>query len=460
MELVHSKHNLVKESLLSTNADDISNELDWFESVLQMRSAINAGSASPKADIFSLTPPDLSKSKSSFAKFIKENALQFEDRFLLFMAMVPQIKPECLDIFLVQNQRTGQIYTEFGGRRGKIFNGFLPTAETFLFVLAGGDLQKRFKLLQIFDARHPLFSLNVLDADVPEPGDPITSLPLQINKNWFELFTTGEESTPRFNNEFPAQKLITDLQWEDLILPAQTSEQLNQIEIWLQHHTVLMDEWGMRGRLKPGFRALFHGLPGTGKSLAATLLGNRFGKSVYRIDLSKVVSKYIGETEKNLAKVFDRAENRGWILFFDEADALFGKRTQVSSSNDKYANQETSFLLQRVEDYNGLVILASNFKHNMDDAFIRRFQSVVDFTLPGPAERLQIWQKGFSEKAQFEDKMDLKELAHKHEISGGVIMNVIQYSSLQALKRGDGIVRNRDIINGIKFELRKSGRTM
>src|SRR5204863_2251929 len=135
------------------------------------------------------------------------------------------------------------------------------------------------------------------------------------------------------------------------------------------------------------------GPPGTGKTLTAGLLGKEFNKDVYRVDLSQIVSKYIGETEKNLSKIFDRAEHKDWILFFDEADALFGKRTNVQSSHDKYANQEVSYLLQRVEDYAGLLILSSNFKNNLDDAFIRRFHEVVHFPLPDARQRLILWEK-------------------------------------------------------------------
>src|SRR5690606_11585436 len=131
------------------------------------------------------------------------------------------------------------------------------------------------------------------------------------------------------------------------------------------------DAWDMRQLIKPGYRTLFYGPPGTGKTLTAMLLGKEFQRNVFRIDLSQVVSKYIGETEKNLEKIFQRAANKEWILFFDEADALFGKRTSVKDAHDRYANQEVSYLLQRVEDFPGLVILASNYKNNIDKAFVR-----------------------------------------------------------------------------------------
>ena len=190
------------------------------------------------------------------------------------------------------------------------------------------------------------------------------------------------------------------------------------------------------------------------------MLGKSTGRDVYRIDLSKVVSKYIGETEKNLAKIFDLAQNRNWILFFDEADALFGKRTKVSSSHDKYANQEVSYLLQRIEEFPGVAILASNMRGNLDEAFSRRFQSFIHFPIPKPQERLQIWQKSFSKMSKLEKDIDLNEISEKYEISGGGVMNVIRYSSLLALSRKSNEILLSDLETGIKKEFQKEGRTV
>ncbi|RYZ25688.1 MAG: ATP-binding protein, partial [Chitinophagaceae bacterium] len=175
---------------------------------------------------------------------------------------------------------------------------------------------------------------------------------------------------------------------------------------------------------------------------------------------SKIVSKYIGETGKNLSKVFDAAENQGWILFFDEADALFGKRTNVSDARDRYANQETSYLLQRIEEHSGLVILATNFKQNIDSAFLRRFQSVIEFPVPPVQQRFKLWESGFSTVANLEPKIKLNEIAQKYELSGGVIMNVVQHATMMMLKDGAEEVKQQDILDGIKRELKKSGRTM
>jgi SpoVK/Ycf46/Vps4 family AAA+-type ATPase len=205
---------------------------------------------------------------------------------------------------------------------------------------------------------------------------------------------------------------------------------------------------------------LFHGVSGTGKTLTASMIGQRTDKDVFRIDLSSVVSKYIGETEKNLEKIFDKAGHMDCILFFDEADALFGKRTNISDAHDRYANQEVSYLLQRIEEYPGLVILASNFKSNMDDAFLRRFQSIIHFPMPDATERLRLWEQSFSEKSKLAKDVDLDEISKKYKLSGGSIVNVVRYASLMTIARNSNEIQNLDIIKGIRREFQKEGKTI
>jgi len=205
---------------------------------------------------------------------------------------------------------------------------------------------------------------------------------------------------------------------------------------------------------------LFYGPPGTGKTLTACLLGKSTGKDVYRVDLSMIVSKWVGETEKNLGRVFDMAENKDWILFFDEADALFGKRTDTKSSQERYANQEVAYLLQRTEDYPGTVILASNKKGNMDEAFIRRFQSIVYFPMPKPIERLKIWQKAFDCSLYLDEDIDLNKIAVDYEIAGGGIVNIVKYCAIKAAERNDKTVIENDLKDGIRKELLKEGKLL
>ncbi|MCK5104879.1 MAG: ATP-binding protein, partial [Cyclobacteriaceae bacterium] len=180
----------------------------------------------------------------------------------------------------------------------------------------------------------------------------------------------------------------------------------------------------------------------------------------YKIDLSMVVSKFIGETEKNLANLFDKAENKDWILFFDEADALFGKRTSVRDAHDKYANQEVSFLLQRTETYTGMVILATNFKSNIDVAFTRRFQSHIYFSPPKYDDRFKLWKKAFPEKVKLEKKIDLSSIARQYELTGANIINIVQYTCLKALSKQQKVLLFDDLIDGIRKEISKEGKAV
>jgi SpoVK/Ycf46/Vps4 family AAA+-type ATPase len=220
-----------------------------------------------------------------------------------------------------------------------------------------------------------------------------------------------------------------------------------------------MQGWQLKKRLKPGYRVLFHGPPGTGKTLTACLLGKGTGDPVYRIDLSKVVSKWIGETEKNLAALFDRAEQGGMILFFDEADSLFGKRTETRTANDRSANQQIAYLLQRIEDFPGLVILASNLRSNIDEAFSRRFESIVSFPIPNAEQRLRLWEDNFRDKPYPLAKgIDLEKIARDYEVSGGSIVNVLRYACLRAVTRTPQVIEQYDLVAGIRRELRKDGK--
>ena len=265
---------------------------------------------------------------------------------------------------------------------------------------------------------------------------------------------------PDFSRNFPAKRITTTMNWDDLVLTNETMDQVQELIYWMEYEQILMSDWGLDRILKPGYKSLFHGPSGTGKTLTANLIGDHTAKDVYRVDLSSVVSKYIGETEKNLEKIFDKASHMDCILFFDEADALFGKRTSISDAHDRYANQEVSYLLQRIEEYPGLVILASNFKSNMDEAFLRRFQSVIYFPMPDTSERKKLWEQSFSKKSKLAEDVDLSEIAKKYKLTGGSIVNVILYASLMTIARKSKTIQKKDIIKGIRREFQKEGKTI
>ena len=451
---------MVDQGKIAANAADIEREIAWFREILKTRSLLNAKKETVYQSVYDILPPYLNGSNSAFAFFINERQLDFEERFLLVLALAPHVKPGLLDMFLVKNENTQQIYTEFGGKHGKNHNGFIPTGETAMFILAGNNLQKRFSLQRCFDGFHKFSRENILTLEEIDKNEPMLSGSLGISQEVLDLFTIGEVRKPNFSNGFPAKLMTTKMEWDGLVLNNQVMLQLNEIETWVTHHHKLMKEWGMERILKPGYKSLFHGPHGTGKTTTAALLGKKTNRDVYRIDLSQMVSKYIGETEKNLAKLFDRAESKEWILFFDEADALFGKRTSTRDAHDRYANQQVSYLLQRIEDFDGLVILATNLKSNIDEAFMRRFQSSINFPMPTPEERLKIWNHGFSISVVFDKPIDLNEIAAKYELSGGAIINVIQHCSLRALARESNLITLNDIMEGIKREYHKNRRTL
>jgi hypothetical protein len=442
------------------NARDLSADLDWFSLFLDMRLKSHFATKGSDPIVAPPTPPDLSESNSCYARFLQHYELTPQERLVLLLAMIPHIRPQLLDLLWSTNEATGRGFSEFGGLNGLTHGGFIPSGETAAFIVAGDDLEQRFQLSRLFEGDHFFGRHAILSLAPVAAGEPLLSGALAISMEYLSWFTSGTQQKPNYSSEFPARLIETELDWEFLVLPNSTMEQLEEIKQWILHGEKLLQEWGMRAKLQPGFTSLFHGPPGTGKTLSACLLGKHCECDVYRIDLGLIVSKYIGETEKNLARVFDMAEDKKWILFFDEADALFGKRTTVDDSHDRYANQEVSFLLQRIEQFNGVVILASNLKANIDNAFLRRFHSVIAFPMPRPAERLRIWQCAFSPQAALAPDVDLAVCAEKYDVSGGTIMNVVRYASLMALSRGKSTILREDLEEGLRREYQKEGRTI
>lgn len=286
----------------------------------------------------------------------------------------------------------------------------------------------------MFQRDHWFYTQNILRLEGAGEGEPFLSGQLRPSEEFLSHVLLDREYKPDYTIGFPAKLITTPLEWEDMILDYNTYEALEEINTWIAHQHTIMEDWGLKRILKPGYRALFYGPPGTGKTLAATLLGKKNQMDVYRVDLSMIVSKYIGETEKNLAKVFDLAENRNWILFFDEADALFGKRTSTNTSNDRHANQEVAYLLQRIEDFPGTVILATNLKSNIDEAFSRRFQSIIYFPMPDEELRAALWRSMLPKEWLGDDAEELIAKAAETELSGGSITNVVRRCAIVCVK--------------------------
>jgi MoxR-like ATPase len=256
-----------------------------------------------------------------------------------------------------------------------------------------------------------------------------------------------------------AQRVDSTFAWNDLVLPADRIDQLVALRDRLRHRDLVHDRWGFAARLGAarGVAALFTGPSGTGKTMAAGVLAEALGLELYRIDLAGVVSKYIGETEKNLARVFAAARSANVVLFFDEADALFGKRTEVRDAHDRYANLEVAYLLQQIETYDGLVVLATNLRKNVDEAFLRRLQFVIEFPMPDAEQRRRIWRQIWPAAAPLDPALDLDGLAARYELSGGSIRNVAVEAAFAAAAAGCPIGPDQ-VRDALRHEHRKLGR--
>ncbi len=446
------------EAAAAANAQALEAHLAWLESVLQARLATHFQTDPAAPNPTDLAPPSVEGDPSDLAQLVREADLGWAERLVLTLALAPHVRPQALDALFMRNANIDRSFTEFGGWKGRAHNGFLPTGETAAFLAVGDDLAARGAVRRLFDESHAFSRLDILRLEHDAPGEPFFSGALMLSAETLSRITTGERHKPDFSVSFPAKLLTTRLGWDDLVLTPDVMAEIQTILGWVRHGRAILEDWNLSRALQPGYRSLFFGPPGTGKTLTASLIGQAVGADVYRIDLSMVVSKYIGETEKNLARVFDQAANRNWILFFDEADALFGKRTSASTSNDRYANQEVSYLLQRVEGFPGNVILATNLKGNIDEAFARRFQSIVHFPMPDAEQRLRLWRGALGPERRGDD-VDLKALAQRYELSGGAIANVVRFGAISALEQGRPAIQAADLVEGVIKELRKEGRS-
>ena len=424
--------------------------IEWFETVLHVTIGVYFQQQGfENASVGQIRPP----SSKWLEEVTKHSDITFEERVIVMLALMPHIKPQALDTFFLQNGALDRQFTQFGGWKGLSHGGFLPTGETAVFIIAGDDPIKRCEVVRMFQRDHWFYTSNILRLEGANEGEPFLSGQLRVSEEFLSHVLLDREYKPDYSIGFPAKLITTPLEWEDMVLDYQTHEALEEINIWIEHQHTIMEDWGLKRILKAGYRALFYGPPGTGKTLAATLLGKKNNMDVYRVDLSMIVSKYIGETEKNLAKVFDLAENRNWILFFDEADALFGKRTSTNTSNDRHANQEVAYLLQRIEDFPGTVILATNLKSNIDEAFSRRFQSIIYFPMPSEELRAELWRNMLPKEWLGDDAEDLIATAAQSELSGGSIANVVRKCALDIVskKTNTGVYCN--IERYIKLEI-------
>jgi AAA+ superfamily predicted ATPase len=336
-------------------------------------------------------------------------------------------------------------YTERIALWTRALNGHIPDKSDVLSALA---TRFRFSGGQIVDAAAT--ARNLARWRDPERGqistdDLYTACRLQSNRKLAAV----------------AQKITPHDTWSDIVLPPDRMEQLREICNHVRFRARVYGEWGFDRKLSlgKGLNALFAGPSGTGKTMAAEIMAGELGLDLYKIDLSTVVSKYVGETEKNLARIFAEAETSNAILFFDEADALFGKRSEVKDAHDRYANIEISYLLQRMEAYEGVTILATNLRKNMDDAFVRRMHFIVEFPLPNEQDRRRIWNQIWPDDTPLAPALDLDLMARRFELAGGNIRNIVLAAAFLAADDGQKVDMPH-LIHATRREYQKMGKVV
>ncbi len=355
------------------------------------------------------------------------------DRFVALLAREPLVVP----------------IDELGpGRRAELWKALLPPGDT-LDEASVATLAARFRFPVATMAR----SIRRAKAEMAlAAGEDGNSLAASLERACREI---GSESMGSL-----AQKLPLPYRREDLVAPPHIERELDLALAWIRHQRKVLDDWGFSRRvaLGRGLTALFAGEPGTGKTMAVQVLARELGVDAFRVDLSRVMSKYIGETEKNLGALFDEASASGAMLFFDEADALFGKRSKVTDAHDRYANVEVGYLLQRMEEHDGITVLATNRQRDLDEAFLRRFHVIVDFPMPLEADRLRIW-RGMIPAEMETEELDLAQLAREYETSGGEIKNAALAAAFLAAAEGRSVTTEH-LRDAIRRELLKSGKAI
>lgn len=426
-------------------------EMQWLKKIIEKR-CTELLLDTVCESILETFPLPKTNGKSPYETIINDYDLREIDRMLLALGVASSQYPLILKPFIDIEEQNASLAIYTGGEYHKATRTFKPSFQTALFLLVGKDLS----LWTIYSAQL-IQGSSLLQNDIIYNRSSENTIhgKIELDEGYLTYFLKGEKPRLDHGAHFPGVLYTTKLTIDDIILAESIHDQVKSIGYYIS--ALENDFFNTKThKFKAGFMVLFHGPPGTGKTLLAGILANTYGIDMYHINLSKVVSKYIGETEKNLEIVFNRLQGKNCMLFFDEADAIFGKRSDVKDAHDRYANQEVSYLLQRIEKFDGLVILASNFENNMDDAFKRRIDISINITRPKAEEREALWIHYLPENLHFESDELLKHLSDKYAYTGANIRNIMKHVAIELRETGKVSITYACITKYLKSESEKA----
>ena len=427
-------------------------ETAWFTTTLRMRLAGDY-------ETFELAAPDA----STYSELVENMQLDTPDRIMLLTVFALSWKNRQI----VQDLKEGQdTVLSVAQLRALGFclhakTGRLTATPIAIAHLAGAETEAECEVILAQLESSKLIQEGVILPYSEEAYALFHEQELRIDQAYYRHLIHGKRLRLDQTEHFPADLLETNKTLKDLFLNDKTLVRLQTLIDYLRKMQEFQNDPEMHRHIKPGYVTLFHGYPGTGKSLAASIIGQELGIPTYRINLARVVSKYIGETEKNLDAIFNKLQNKKCILFFDEADSLFGKRTQVSEAKDRYANQEVSHLLQRIEELNFTVILATNFAHNMDAAFRRRINLNVKMDFPDEGVRLKLWNHYFPHhRFTVEPENLLEKTAQEYSVTGANIANIVKQACTDAFAKETTVITESLLLDFLNKEYFKEGRNI
>jgi len=433
----------------TVNTECISAQLSWLTQRIDNLLNKNLQEQLP------LPPAD---EQTSYGMLVAEHKFGEADRVMLNLAFAATFKPSILAPFLTLFNDPQQSAL-FGGIFQEEYGQFYPTVRTAIYLLAADDEEKMDYYLCYFNRKNKLFTSNLLLTHAPEGCKTFLDQQIIFNDQFIATILHGEAPSLDGDAGFPAKRGKRTHTMKDVILDGKTVADLEKLHRFARNMKQL---WSLpdSARYRQNFIGIFSGDPGTGKSHTAEAIGNELNLPVYKVNFAQMVSKYIGETEKNLERVFDRFSGQPSILFFDEAESIFSKRIEVKDSHDKHSNNEQSFLLQKIEEYNGIVILATNVQNlsqYFDKAFQRRIRQIVTFAFPEYLERVRLWENALAAPFSYAEGL-ADRLAKNYQFSGGSIYNIISEGVIEALDRKTNVLTFELLEQALIDEFKKTGR--